>query len=151
MRSALGDLALLGERFAWHVIVLAVERCVAAWSAASEHGAPDPLLALASESSTKTLLHPPGTPGPVVVRALRVVEVAPVTLRARSHPVSLTVAVTLRGKLAVRTPDGSGLVRGSARRRTTFTVRWRLVVDAQRPSGWRLDAVAAGWLDRAVS
>ncbi|WP_147447517.1 hypothetical protein [Solirubrobacter pauli] len=151
VRTALADLALVDERFAWHVVVLAVERCVGAWTAASEHGAPGPLLALASESCTKTLLHPPGAPGPVVVRALRVVDVAPVTLRARSHPVSLTVAVTLRGKLAVRTPDGNGLVRGSARRRTTFTLRWRLAVDAQRPSGWRLDAVASGWLDRAVS
>lgn len=151
VRSALADLALLDERFAWHVVVLAVERFAEAWTAASEHGVPDALLALASEPCARMLLHPPGAAGPVVVRGLQVVEVTPVTLRARAHPVSLTVAVTLRGRLAVRTPGGNRLVRGAGRRATTFTVRWKLMVDAQRPSGWRLDAVGPGWLDRAVS
>jgi hypothetical protein len=85
-----------------------------------------------------------------VVRALRVVEVAPLALRAHTHPVSLIVALTLRGKLSVRTPDGSRLVRGSGRRKTTFVVRWKLVVDAQRRSGWCLQAVAPDWLSDAL-
>jgi hypothetical protein len=58
--------------------------------------------------------------------------------------------VTLRGKVAVSTLDGTRLIDGSNRRATTFDVRWKLVVDAQRRSGWRLEATASDWLSDAL-
>jgi hypothetical protein len=149
-RLALAELALVDERCSWHVILQVIDRVVDAWMAATEHGSPDALLPLTSDSCAQALLQPAGASGRVLVRALSVVDAAPVALRADSCPVSVMVAVTLRGKLAVRALESNRLVRASGRRKTTFDVRWKFVVDAQRHSGWRLEAAASSWLRDAL-
>jgi hypothetical protein len=103
VRVALNDLAMLDERFAWHVIEHVVERLSAAWVDAAQLGRPDPLLVHASETATGVLL------GSAPVRPTHVEPLA---------------------------------VRGGRVLLAVDAMRWRLVADASRPGGWRLDAVS---------
>lgn len=75
VRVALRELAMLDERFAWHVIEHVVERTHAAWVESVELGRLDPLLVHASEPAARALLGRPSGPvfrlDPLAVRGGR--------------------------------------------------------------------------------
>jgi hypothetical protein len=150
-RHALADLALLDERFAWHLLEHVILRLVDAWMADAEQGSPDALLAIASQPSAATLLRPVDADSRAVVRALTVIDVTPLALRAHRSPVSLILAVTIRGMLTLRASESGNVLAGSRRRKALFLLRCRLVLDAGRPSGWRVDTVAPTWLRDALA
>jgi hypothetical protein len=120
-RRALDEMALLDDRFAWHVITHVIASVVSAWRDACETGVEAPLLRVASPAAARALLG-----DGIVVRGTSVVSVTPLKLRAPA----LFLEVRLRARFA-----------GSLRREREFGMRWRLVAEAERPGGWRLEAV----------
>ncbi len=56
----------------------------------------------------------------------------------------------LRAKLALRTPGNDRVIHGSLRREREFALRWKLVADASRAGGWRLEAMSPHWLRDAL-
>lgn len=147
---AVAELALLDERFARHVIRRVLERGTAAWSSSTEHGSSAPLLQFGSLSFAQALLRPDGVSGAIAVQRLSIVDEAIVALDSTDDPVMLTVEVTFRGRVAEWAGAGHRLARGSLRRNRTFALRWQLVVDDDRPGGWRLDAASPDWFTAAV-
>lgn len=63
----------------------------------------------------------------VVLRAVAELDATPLRLRGT------TLALPTRGTDRV--------IRGSLRREREFALRWKLVADASRAGGWRLEAV----------
>lgn len=143
-RRALAEMATLDERFAWHVVEHVVAATTAAWVEAVERGDPAPLRAHAAVHVAETLVTAPGGER-IAMAGLVLRGLSPIRLRTNRAPAALTLAVTLRGRVA---PGARSLA--ARRRPRTFTMRWRLVADRDRPGGWRLDAVSPGWLDEAL-
>jgi predicted lipid-binding transport protein (Tim44 family) len=144
-RTAALDLALLDGRFAPDVLEVAVRRAVEAWGEAID-GADGSLHALADQAAVDALLYGGDASHNtrVVVRGGQVDRVAITGLDPHVDPATMTVQVSLQGRLYVENRDTTDVVSGSKDADTQTLQVWTFALAADKAAElpWRLVAVA---------
>ncbi len=144
-RTAALDLALLDGRFAPDVLEVAVRRAVEAWGEAID-GADGSLQALADQPAVDALLYGGDASHNtrIVVRGGQVDRVAITALDPHVDPATMTVQVSLQGRLYVENRDTADVVSGSKDADTQTLQDWTFALAADKSAElpWRLVAVA---------
>ena len=120
------------------VVELDGQRCSETWTCATRR------CSAASSAAARKLLDAGSEP--VVLRAVAEPDARPLRLRGTT----LVQHLRQRAKLALRTPGTDRVIHGSLRREREFALRWKLVADASRAGGRRLEAVSPHWLREAL-
>jgi predicted lipid-binding transport protein (Tim44 family) len=143
-RAAALDLSLADGRFAPAVLEVAARRAVAAWAEAVD-GEDQALLAIADPLVARELLHPGDPTGStrLVVRGPEVQQIRIVALNAGATPPTMTVEVDLTGRRYIEHRDTAAVLAGSQTRKSAFTERWTLALDADPRQPWRIMAIDA--------
>ncbi len=143
-RAAALDLSVADGRFSPDVLDVAARRAVAGWADAVD-GDDAALLKLAQPGAARELLHPGDPSGRtrLVVRGPRVRQIRVVGLDAASEPPTMTLEVEISGRRYIEDRATTTVVAGNRSRETTFTERWKLVLDGDQEQPWRIAAVAS--------
>ena len=138
-RTAALDLAMVDGRFAPDVLEAAARRAVAAWAEAVD-GDDAALEAVASPGAVQALLHPgdPGGGTRLVVRGPRLRALRITALDAAADPPAMLVEAEVSGRRYREDRDTAAVLEGSQHREVVFTERWRMALDGDEGSPWRI-------------
>ncbi len=136
-RAQAMDLALADGRFDVDLIETSVRRAVSAWAEAVD-GADTELEAVARPEAVRELLGDANARTRVVVRGPVVQAVTITKLDAEATPAALSVELQVRARRYVEDRDTVALLSGSRDSETTFTMHWRLALDASGEWPWRI-------------
>lgn len=141
-RAAALDLSLADGRFAPDVLEVAARRAVDAWTEAVD-GDASALATIAQPGAVGALLHPgdPSARTRLVVRGLRVQRIDIVAVDAASTPSTMTIDVQMSGRRYLEDRATTAVLAGSQSRDTRFRERWRLALDGDASTPWRIAAV----------
>jgi predicted lipid-binding transport protein (Tim44 family) len=133
------DLSLADARFAPDVLEAAARRAVAAWAEAVD-GEDTALAAVASPEAVGALLYggDASRKTRLVVRGPLVKRIHIAAVEVERQPATMTVDVEVGGRRYVEDRDTAAVLSGSKERAITFSERWRLALDGEAATPWRL-------------
>ena len=133
------DMANVDGRFAPDVLEAAARRALAGWTEAVD-GDDAALEAIAAPGVAAELLYPgdPSHRNRLVVRGLQLRQLRITAVDAKADPPAISVEAEISGARYVENRDTTTVVSGSKDRETVFTERWRLVLNGQDGSPWRI-------------
>ncbi|MEW6472416.1 MAG: TIM44-like domain-containing protein [Actinomycetota bacterium] len=138
-RVAALDMAIIDGRFAPDVLEVAARRALVGWTEAVD-GDDAALEAIAVPGVGAQMLHPgdPSRRSRLVVRGQKLRALRITAVDAAANPPAMTVEADITGARYVEDRDTTTVLSGDKHRETTFTERWRLVLDGHDNTPWRL-------------
>jgi predicted lipid-binding transport protein (Tim44 family) len=138
-RTAALDLAMVDGRFAPDVLEAAARRAVAAWAEAVD-GDDAALEAMATPHAVHALLHGGDASARtrLVVRGPRLRALRITALDAAAEPPTMTVEAEVSGRRYREDRDTAALLEGSQDREVVFAEHWRMALDGDEATPWRI-------------